>query len=131
MSARTDDAGHYWRCGAGARQFKIYRMTGGATQGLIGTRTFVRLDDTAPDPQGLVFDDTGLPGDGSTPPTVNRSADSSFGRAIALGGVTHANLGSPANGTLIYCSDCTVANPCASGGTGALAKRLNGAWVCN
>lgn len=42
-----------------------------------------------------------------------------------------ANLGTPANGTTCYCSDCTIANPCASGGTGALAKRLNGVWVCN
>ena len=47
------------------------------------------------------------------------------------GGKTFAMLGSPPNGTIIYCSDCTIANPCASGGTGALAKRLNGAWVCN
>ena len=44
---------------------------------------------------------------------------------------TQAGLGSPSNGAVIYCSDCTVANPCASGGSGALAKRLNGAWVCN
>lgn len=44
---------------------------------------------------------------------------------------TQANLGTPANGTLLYCSDCTIANPCAALGTGALAKRLNGAWVCN
>lgn len=35
------------------------------------------------------------------------------------------------NGTILYCTDCTIANPCAGGGTGALAKRLNGAWVCN
>lgn len=42
-----------------------------------------------------------------------------------------ASLGSPINGTIKYCSDCTIANPCAGGGTGALAKRLNGAWVCN
>lgn len=42
-----------------------------------------------------------------------------------------ASLGTPTNGTLIFCNNCTVANPCASGGTGALAKRLNGAWVCN
>ncbi|UOF76952.1 hypothetical protein [Bacteriophage sp.] len=46
-------------------------------------------------------------------------------------GVTFANLGAPSNGKFIYCSDCTIASPCASGGTGALAKRLNGAWVCN
>lgn len=46
--------------------------------------------------------------------------------------VLHAALpGSALNGTLLYCSDCTLASPCASGGTGALAKRINGAWVCN
>lgn len=47
-------------------------------------------------------------------------------------GVTaFASLGTPASGILIYCSDCTIANPCAGGGTGAIAKRLNGVWVCN
>lgn len=35
------------------------------------------------------------------------------------------------NGSVIYCSDCTKATPCASGGTGALAKRLNNAWDCD
>jgi hypothetical protein len=30
-----------------------------------------------------------------------------------------------------YCSDCVIANPCRSGGSGAIAKRLNGSWVCN
>jgi hypothetical protein len=35
------------------------------------------------------------------------------------------------NGSVVYCSDCTIANPCAGAGTGAIAKRLNGAWVCN
>lgn len=45
--------------------------------------------------------------------------------------VLFAALGTPTNGTFYYCSDCTIANPCGGGGTGALAKRLNGAWVCN
>ena len=36
-----------------------------------------------------------------------------------------------ADGELAYCSDCTIANPCAGGGTGAIAKRLNGVNVCN
>lgn len=45
--------------------------------------------------------------------------------------VLFAALGAPANGTFVYCSDCTIANPCAGGGNGALAKRLNGIWVCN
>jgi hypothetical protein len=42
-----------------------------------------------------------------------------------------ANLGRSIDGTFYFCNDCTVANPCAGGGTGALAKRLNGVWVCN
>lgn len=42
-----------------------------------------------------------------------------------------ANLGTPANGALVYCSDCTVAATCAGVGSGAMAKRLNGIWVCN
>lgn len=44
---------------------------------------------------------------------------------------TFANLGAAANGSMIYCADCTIANPCAGAGTGAIAKRLNGVWVCN
>ncbi len=42
-----------------------------------------------------------------------------------------ASLGAAANGYMIYCSDCTKATPCAGGGNGALAKRLNGAWDCD
>jgi hypothetical protein len=53
------------------------------------------------------------------------------GQLLRPGSTVFANLGTPGNGVLIYCSDCTVANPCAGSGTGALAKRLNGTWVCN
>jgi hypothetical protein len=45
--------------------------------------------------------------------------------------VLAASLGAPPNGTVFYCSDCTIASPCAGGGAGAIAKRLNGVWVCN
>ena len=45
---------------------------------------------------------------------------------------TFAQLGTPpAAGAIVFCSDCTIANPCASGGGGALAKRIGSAWVCN
>jgi hypothetical protein len=44
---------------------------------------------------------------------------------------TFAALGTPSNGGIVYCSDCNIANPCTGGGTGAFAKRLAGAWVCN
>lgn len=52
--------------------------------------------------------------------------------AVFPGSVAFVSLsGAATNGQLVYCSNCTIANPCASGGTGAMAKRLNGVWVCN
>lgn len=50
-----------------------------------------------------------------------------------LGPVSFANLTvtpSQADGTLIYCTDCVLQNPCAGSGTGAFAQRTNGAWQC-
>lgn len=45
--------------------------------------------------------------------------------------ILFSSLGAPANGSTAYCSDCTNAsNPCVGSGTGAFAKRLNGAWDC-
>lgn len=45
--------------------------------------------------------------------------------------VALASLGTPENGTVIYCSDClNQSNPCTGTSTGAIAKRLNGAWDC-
>ena len=44
---------------------------------------------------------------------------------------TFATLPTCANGSVVYCSDGTIANPVAGGGTGCIAKRLNGVWVGN
>lgn len=56
------------------------------------------------------------------------------GQIASLGGYTSstfANLPASANGTFYGCSDCTTgSNPCTGSGTGALAVRQNGAWVC-
>jgi len=46
-------------------------------------------------------------------------------------GIAYSALPGADNGTLIYCTDCATSNPCRAGGTGAIAKRLNGMWVCN
>ena len=46
-------------------------------------------------------------------------------------GILFAALGTPANGTIVFCTDCNRATPCAGVGTGAFAFRLNGAWDCN
>jgi hypothetical protein len=45
--------------------------------------------------------------------------------------VPYAKLGTPLDGTVYFCPDCTIAKPCAGGGSGALAKRLSSTWVCN
>ena len=50
---------------------------------------------------------------------------------LTLAGVLFAALGAPVNGQLVYCSDCTIGAVCAGAGTGAIAKGLAGAWVCN
>lgn len=44
---------------------------------------------------------------------------------------TFAQLGTPANGMNYYCSDCQATSPCTSGGTGAAAARVAGAWNCS
>lgn len=76
------------------------------------------------------------------PETVTNPA---FGVSPAVGGQTQgiiilkgdgsnavfADLGAATNGSIIYCNDCTFANPCAGAGTGSYAKRLNGAWRCD
>lgn len=52
------------------------------------------------------------------------------GSGTPLNTTLQANLPAAVNGTIIYCSDCTTATACTSGGTGALASRQNGAWKC-
>lgn len=51
--------------------------------------------------------------------------------SITLQSILYANLGSPANGTMTYCSDCQQTSTCAGSGSGAFAKRINGGWVCD
>lgn len=63
------------------------------------------------------------------------SANGASSPSFRATGVTFANIGTTpygtTNGTILYCTDCTIASPCAGGGTGAIAKRLNATWVCD
>lgn len=54
-----------------------------------------------------------------------------FGSSITLASKPFATLGNAANGTLVYCPDCTQTALCAGRGTGAFAKRINNAWKCD
>jgi len=56
--------------------------------------------------------------------------DTCTGR-IQPGSGNFVDLGTPPNGSLYYCSDCVIASRCVGGGTGAIAKRVNGVWICN
>lgn len=40
-------------------------------------------------------------------------------------------VASPEAGDILHCTDCLSSNPCAGGGTGALAVYSNAAWRCN
>lgn len=76
--------------------------------------------------------DEGVAWSGATSTIPQRAVrDSDSGIYIDFGPTTFASLGTAGNGRVLYCSDCTKTTPCASGGSGALAKRLNGAWDCN
>jgi hypothetical protein len=88
----------------------------------------------------LVSSAGGVPSMGSTLPNAvqdnitrlgSLTTDVVTSAAVRPGSVTFASLGADPNGTLRYCSDCTIANPCAGAGTGALAKRINATWICN
>ena len=62
---------------------------------------------------------------------VTLSTPTITGGTIGLASSAFAALGAPVNGSLLYCSDCTITALCAGAGTGALAKRVNTTWICN
>lgn len=104
-----------------------FRMWDGATQAAVPLITL--FDNAGANGLGLDRDGAGLLGVSNGVAGTN-TGDIAFELWVGTA-VLQAALGTPANGTFLYCSDCTIASPCAGGGTGALAKRLNGVWVCN
>jgi hypothetical protein len=66
---------------------------------------------------------------GSTAPSVVINLNGT----MSPGAFVFANIAATltTNGQIGYCSDCTITNPCAGSGNGAIAKRLNGVNVCN
>lgn len=57
-----------------------------------------------------------------------------LGLTVEIPSLAFASLATPNNATEVYCTDCTVTssidNTCASGGTGAWAERIAGAYKC-
>ena len=66
-----------------------------------------------------------------TTQTGNLSATNlTLSNSAQVGTSTFANLGSGANGTILYCSNCTQTAACAAGGSGAMAMYVSGSWSC-
>lgn len=90
----------------------------------ITTQTLT-VTDGAAGSQGrfLVYDNT---------PTIKVQLDANASGGLGfLSPYVWANLPAVGNGSFLICSDCTVAtNPCTNGGTGTIALRIGGAWVC-
>jgi hypothetical protein len=111
-----------------------YTEVGGVDTPAAGTSTWAGSDVKAGVTDGgggLVIIRGGL-GTGSGNPGAAQMRMAIGANGVNLAATLFANLGTPpANGFIAYCSDCTKATPCASGGTGALAKRLAGVWDCN
>ena len=111
------------------KSFLAFHAEGGTTNGTYRTRGFAGSILRGTQTGGLDIGTAAATNADNQTLTVTLTIDPE-GRLVFTG-VTFANLGTPANGAVVYCSNCTVAATCASGGTGALAKRLNNAWVCN
>lgn len=98
----------------------------------------IRLGQTSVTIDGDVDDDADgtvtLTAANSTSQVVVDSTGVSVTNYLFLDSVAFAALGTPANGALIYCTNCDpTSNPCTTGGasTGAMASRVAAAWICN
>jgi len=68
---------------------------------------------------------------GGLPVTAVSSGPSYLIDGVDLGAVAFAALGAPANGRVVFCSDCAKTSPCTGSGTGAFAKRRASTWDCD
>lgn len=115
-----------------AQTLSVQNVVGGTSNTAGVNWTFAASRGTGTGAGGdIIFQTAPAGGSGTTQNTLATAFTIQDDGAVQLKSVTFANLPTVANGYLIYCSDCTIASPCASGGSGALAKGINGAWVCN
>ena len=108
----------------GVHDVVIANIVGGAGPG----GNIVKLQSTASEVQLYAVQSSA---GGAVDPDNRATMNLSYDGTLRLGAWTFSKLGSAPNGTIRFCADCTISSPCVAGGTGAIAKRLNGAWVCN
>lgn len=126
-SSPTTVDGMYYLSDAGNMKLNAIATNNDYLQGYAATTKlhgFGRSNSTEGSGNGLritSFDEVVMNAPGGTKPSTDRTC--------SAGGCS--DLGASKNGTMIYCTNCQKTTPCSSGGSGAIAKRLNGAWDCN
>ena len=109
-------------------------ISGGSCSGVVLTANLLDVA-LARNAAGRLEVNTGIPGTFADLTTRGHGIgiDPNGQNVIAFKNFLFTNIATvlTANGQIGYCSDCTIANPCAGSGTGAIAKRLNGVNVCN
>jgi len=115
-----------------AQTLSVQNVVGGTSNTAGATWTLAGSRGTGTGAGGSIIFQTAPAGSsGTTQNTLSAAFTINGDGSISPKSVTFANLPTVANAKMIYCSDCTIASPCASGGSGAFAKGINGAWVCN
>ncbi len=142
LSASNQDAGlghnasgNGWIKWAGVQ---IVRFTDTNFKLIVGSSTAPSVTDQTSANTGLYWPATNTLGiaNVTTGEILRFVGGTASGAQILFGGCTFANLGTPANGSMAFCSDCDPPalfnSTCASAGakTGAFAQRINGAWIC-
>jgi hypothetical protein len=108
----------------GVHDVVVANVVGGAGPG----GTIVKLQPTATEVQIYAVQSSA---GGAVDPDSRAMMTLSYDGTLRLGAWTFSRLGAAPNGAIRFCADCTLANPCGPGGTGAIAKRLSDAWNCN
>lgn len=120
----------------------LYRSAANVITATNGTSKYVSISSSA----GIVLASTlavGFAGTADSTASVDTQITRAGAGEISIGStaVTFATLGTPGNGAIAYCTDCTEVTPascpatqascvCAGSGAGAFARRVNGAWYC-
>jgi hypothetical protein len=124
--------GNTFEPGTAGKALELYFQPGGNTGGWVSIGNYISSTLTNPY--------TGVQPTMSVGNVINRNdaaVNTLLDMSLRLGGsvvaaaLSAAPYNTATNGHVLYCSDCTIASPCAGGGTGALAKRLNAQWICN
>lgn len=112
-----------------------------AGDGLVGTPSITFASDPDTGLWHSATNSLAVSAGGALAATFGTSFTLATGVPFVQTAVAFASLGTPADGTMRFCNDCTETTPatcpvtqasciCAGSGTGAFARRVNSTWYC-